>query len=655
MDWWVVAAAAGAGCLAKFFQNISRGREGSSGFPSGSSSRDNSKSPILIQQTCETANGNHSDGTFAEMSQRDDSVSPEVASISALEHDKLEDMTMISSYIIPSESRKYEKFEDRAGCSADSDVSEIPGYPCWEMEASYGSERNKNFLRSKCLHLPFTKPRSSLDGCVMAQMHGEEAEIEDYLISPLVSPCTLTVSPFLVTDGRRVISRSSVDCRSGLHKEVHSKANDKVIGVPSLPKSREPDYSKLKLKGKNQTEKSSFASKLLKFDSQGSTSGQVLFSFGISFGIIVTVIANKLEVEKLKESLKQTENVAQDLHEEFEMKDSLTVKELDNNDDSQDTHENWCGNKKLTMFPKQLDTRPLIKCDDEESIIQKEAESMSKIEAELEEELERLEQSMKGPALKGRLFDDIEFEQEFDEDIMAELVHGELDANIVRQRSSSEPSPDQGSGSPSTPITAKQGVSPHELCLRLHEVIRSRLEKRIKELEAELAKSQRRVQHLESERINPWRDISNSESSSTWGSPITIEAHGPITLPLVLNLSGNALDACSEAFKELDKLKGSLNASSKIRTENEHCDLTSTNQNGFRDGAMTWAAIRDDKPLSDSLERIPSSATSPHCYGDEDDVYDLLLIKQIVEKARQGSPAVLRAQRALVYLNKDED
>ena len=110
----------------------------------------------------------------------------------------------------------------------------------------------------------------------------------------------------------------------------------------------------------------------------------------------------------MKESLKQTENVLQDLHEEFETKDSLAVKELDNNDDSQDTHENWCGNKKLTMFQRQLDATPLIKCDDEESIIQREAKSMSKIEAELEEELERLEQSLKGPALQGRLFDDIE-------------------------------------------------------------------------------------------------------------------------------------------------------------------------------------------------------------------------------------------------------
>jgi len=40
--------------------------------------------------------------------------------------------------------------------------------------------------------------------------------------------------------------------------------------------------------------------------------------------------------------------------------------------------------------------------------------------------------------------------------------------------------------------------------------------------------------------------------------------------------------------------------------------------------------------------------------SDDHDNDDLLLIKQIVEKARQGSPAILRAQRALVYLERRE-
>ena len=284
MDLWVVAAAAGAGYLAKFLQNISQGREGSSGFPSGSSLPENSKSPTLIEQTCETRNGNHFDGPLAETSQRDESVPLEVTSIDALEHEKLEGTTMFSSSIIAGESSKYEEFKDRGGHSVDCDVSETPEYSSWEMGASYGSERRKNSLRSKRLHLQVIKPRSSLDSCLMAQMYGEEAEIEDYLLSPLVSPCPPTVSPFLVTDGRRVISRSRVDCRNGLHKEVHSKANDKVIGVPSLSKSRGPAYLKLKFnQGKNKTGQSTFASKLLKFDSQGDSLFVVLDNFDLAW------------------------------------------------------------------------------------------------------------------------------------------------------------------------------------------------------------------------------------------------------------------------------------------------------------------------------------------------------------------------------------
>jgi len=90
--------------------------------------------------------------------------------------------------------------------------------------------------------------------------------------------------------------------------------------------------------------------------------------------MIFTIIANRLEVGKLKESMKQTENPVQDLQEELEMKDCLTLTELVNDGNSKDTYENWIGNSKLTVFSRQLETT-------KESIIQKEA--MSKIEAEL--------------------------------------------------------------------------------------------------------------------------------------------------------------------------------------------------------------------------------------------------------------------------------
>lgn len=121
-----------------------------------------------------------------------------------------------------------------------------------------------------------------------------------------------------------------------------------------------------------------------------------------------SLIANNGEVEKLKLSLKQTENLVEDLQEELEMKDSLTVKELINDDDSQDIHESSRSREQLNLFSDQVDTDLTMKFADEESPSLEKTESMSKIEAELEAELERLELSMKGSNLQGRSSDTIE-------------------------------------------------------------------------------------------------------------------------------------------------------------------------------------------------------------------------------------------------------
>lgn len=97
---------------------------------------------------------------------------------------------------------------------------------------------------------------------------------------------------------------------------------------------------------------------------------------------------------KLRELLKQTENLVQDLHEELQMKDSMTVKELHSeNYGSQDTCDHSFCDKELARFSpeKHMDNSPIIDC--EKSYDQREeesSESMSKIEAELEAELERL-------------------------------------------------------------------------------------------------------------------------------------------------------------------------------------------------------------------------------------------------------------------------
>ena len=118
----------------------------------------------------------------------------------------------------------------------------------------------------------------------------------------------------------------------------------------------------------------------------------VLFCLGISIGIISSVMTSKKEVDKLKELLKQNENLVQDLQEELELKDSLTVKELANeNDESHDTSDNSISKRASDGFPFQQNIDSVTRHDGGVSYFPKadeSSESMSKIEAELEAELE---------------------------------------------------------------------------------------------------------------------------------------------------------------------------------------------------------------------------------------------------------------------------
>lgn len=137
----------------------------------------------------------------------------------------------------------------------------------------------------------------------------------------------------------------------------------------------------------------------------------ILFCLGISIGIIFSFITNKKEVDELKELVKQTENLVQDLQEELEMKDSMTVKELANeNYESQDTRDSSHDRAPTVFFPElhmdgstERDGKILYDQKAEES-----SEPMSKIEAELEAELERLELNIDASSLDRRLSDLVE-------------------------------------------------------------------------------------------------------------------------------------------------------------------------------------------------------------------------------------------------------
>ncbi|KAH9602694.1 hypothetical protein KSS87_018263 [Heliosperma pusillum] len=634
MDIWVVAAAAGAGYLAKYWQRISRDKEDISDFnepqsPSLIERIRDKACPIkkLSRKRSEIGKGDHSDEILPETSSRDGFIGREVTENSALNHKHGIGRHDDGSSMFSPEFR--------------DDLSGIPEDGTWELGAP-----SKKSQRSRRLHLKGINPRNSLDSCLMAQMHREQAEVEEYLLTPLSSPCTPSLRPFLVSDGKRIISKPSGEFMGRLHKKFPLKADNDVVGVPCLPQINAGDCSKQKLNDKSRMEKSQFISKRMQFDTQaGLSNGQALFCLGMSIGILSTIIANKVELEKLKFSLGQSESLVEDLQEELEMKDALTVKELVNNDDLQDVYGVLSSNEKTDGCSNKADMSSLLRYADEEPVCLKKDASISNIEAELEAELERLELCMNGSFMSSEL------NQGFDQDLIAELVHGELQVDDLRGKSSSEPTIDRGSHSTPTPIqqSAQGGVSPHELSLRLHDVIQSRLEEKIMELETELAKSHNQINHLIAERSNCWRDVSNSGSSSLRCSPRSTETRSPISQPLVMNLSGDALNAYNEAFEELNKVKRPGDKPFQILTESPDKQSVEDRQ--------TWLGGRREEAVPISITGIPSSEDSTDdCRdsdGDNDDDDDMMLIMQIVEKARQGSPAILRAQRAMVSLNRD--
>lgn len=112
-----------------------------------------------------------------------------------------------------------------------------------------------------------------------------------------------------------------------------------------------------------------------------------------------TILANKGEMESLNKQLKENENLVRDLHEKLEMKEQLHVKELKINEAFEplrtnehpvlsDTPHGSYTEQEFDIYNKCEGQEP----DDKEA---KGSEAMSKIEAELEAELERLEINMR--------------------------------------------------------------------------------------------------------------------------------------------------------------------------------------------------------------------------------------------------------------------
>ncbi|XP_060204959.1 uncharacterized protein LOC132632859 [Lycium barbarum] len=626
MDIWVVAAAAGAGYIAQHWKNLLRSRHDLLESSPGSPSFVRSESLSRIQQVLDKNCSSPVETPRTKLGECTNSCDFDISNLtSGLPSDK-------------------ELQGDQGGSICDN-INE-PGNESLlvpstaELAFSYGSSRKKSNLRSRRKMGHLIKPLNSLESCLMAQLYKEHGEVEDYIFSSKSSPWTTTARSFVVTDGSKIISRGNSNSLSAPRGAGHHKQQDDfsamntVFGVPQLPSVGSMELlRKDKVKDHSGRFSGSIRMKNEKRSSlQGSSHGVLLFCLGISVGIISSFWKNRNEMDKLTELLRQSENLVQDLHEELEMKDSLTVKELPTEDcESEDTHNDPSNNEALhAPSPKgKLDKSSTN--DDEECRSQKtEEESMSKIEAELEAELERLESSMNSSKLKGKLAE----LDELDPDFVPDLAKGELRTELFNRQPGDQPYADQDGSGTSTPHPVNYAVSPRELSLRLHEVLQSQLEERLKELEMALQNSDRKVRYMEAELVSSWKDSSNSEagSSSTHGSPVMKVEQRTADQPMVINLNGDAVDAYNEAYDMFTRL------------------------NSEEEDVVVASGVKDNnhQENSRSHERSFDWIENGRMNDESDDEMEKLLIRSIVEKARKGSPAVLNVQRALFSLDDNE-
>lgn len=693
MDLWVVGAAAAAGYIAKYWQNLSKHRASSLELSSGTSTcekPETSSSPfhslIRRKQAEDTLkNGRHfSDGGFSDMYHLDGASDTEAPSTSSFGERIVrlrtyDDCNVLSMSSLPpgfSVNENLKENEDGNGLNDNMDDNSGNPYT-GELDSFHCS--GKNSLRTKHSGSHVVKPFSSLDSCLMAQLYKEHARMEEYVLSALRSPSTI-MKPLLITDGTEIISRAD---RDSLSAQIASDNNrwhkeEIVCGVPPLPKIGFSDHlKKIKSKsGKRQNERSSSSQKHLQ-SPNGSHDGTVLFCLGVSIGIISSLMANGREVNQLKEDLKHTQNLVQDLQEELEMKDSLTVKQLANeNNESQDTCDNsfhYRASNPHLLIQNVNDSMNNIGAVSYNENTEQSPESMSKIEAELEAELERLGLNMNPSGPPRRLSELVEL----DPDSTADFARGELMLDMVNGQAAAQSESNRDARGTSPTCSANYAVSPRELSLHLHEVIQSRLQERVKELETALQNSQMKVQLLESEHKNVQRLLSTTELRYSSGevSPVVEGDFSCIDQPLVMNLSREALDAYNEAYEELNKMNESEDEDSLSGDfEDNQAGLhlfdqrVSWGQNGRANGSFSLSSHNQEKTPND-LHTGPLKSSAEYGAGIEELLYDRIsedensdcddemekqLIKQIIEKTKKGSPVVLNAQRLLFSVDDNE-
>ncbi|XP_020257587.1 uncharacterized protein LOC109834089 [Asparagus officinalis] len=474
------------------------------------------------------------------------------------------------------------------------------------VSVGYGQGRGRSSLKSRRSHRRSVKSVASLGNCLIPQLYNEHFELEEYFVSSMPSSTVTTLRPLIITDGNRTISKSTYDTmgmqyESGLLKEVDGIASQQmetVVGVPPLPKFISSKQTSREAQHRNSPRTCKVS------HSQDSSRRMLLFCLGINVGLISTIISNKREIETLNSMLKHSENLVQDLQEELDMKDSLTVKELHNEAfESQRLDSNHANIEDSINLLQTEAPASWFSENTDDSVnphLSKSVEisELSRIEAELEAELERLELNINASSLERQM----SALSELDPDFIADVVHGELRVDMLDD-GTQEGNRDSHSSFTTETHNVNYAVSPRELSLRLHEVIQCRLEERIKELESALHHSQKQLEFMRSEQVFEMTSYSDVES------PTRYDQGDILVEPLHLDLAGDALAAYGEAYEEF------------IKASEERID------NGSSVGESRDFRSREYNDVVESSE--------------SDDEEGKVLIQRILERTKKGYPDVV--------------
>nr|GMC55282.1 Protein POLAR LOCALIZATION DURING ASYMMETRIC DIVISION AND REDISTRIBUTION like [Ipomoea batatas] len=657
MDAWIAAVAAGAVYFAQHWKDLLKGKTNSGDSPHGSPRilKHNSLPNIhqALDKDCPSPRmmlrkGSAEDVSRARELGREDTVA-EVASanglfignLGILDYSHSCDASSCSNSLVGSKcDQNFQECREGAWVGGDinEDVDDLSVHPnTIQMGFSHRLASRRYRLRSRKTTRHIMNPSIFLESPV-AQFSSEQIEGEYVFGSVPLQPTPRT---FLVTDGSVIISRNSGDSfgtpvrteLDKLQKSVIPQGETTISRVPKLPNVEPSEFQRKDSASKKDQGRifcnSSRSTNSKHHRSKGSSDEAFLLSLGASIGFFISFLLFKKERDELNHILKQKDNLVQDLQDELEMKDSLTVKELATEDyESEYTRIDASVSEALySLAPQQNLNDSSEYCVEEYPSPHTEEESRSKIEAELEAELERLELSMTSTKVAGKLTELVEL----DPDFIPDLAEGELRDDVF-DRTEPLRYADRDESTDHTPQSVNYCVSPRELSLRLYEVVNSQLEERNRELETEVENLQRKARYMEVVLNNSCREFSNSEagSSSAQGSPVTKDERLTADC-VVMNLAGEALDAYNDGYDELSKI-----------IESEEDDIMASGVGKIQHQELVQPRDHD----------LYHNGTLIGDKNEDRDEVEKLLIEQIVKKVRKGNPAVFSAQKALFYLDE---